>query len=213
MGGMGSGGHNWRYRGTVEGWRRIDAALLQKRGVLSNGWTGTITWTSDDGDTNLINVFGGRDSIRLSYRQRINGGSWQDVSERVAIDWSPRHFGSGQAYFLCPRCGSRRRFLVGAGARFLCRTCHGLVHASSREGQSDRVFRKMWKVKRKIGAELALGGFRGPKPKGMHRAPHDRLMADVDELESAAMDDSYRMLMRMQSRGGRRRWSRPDFWT
>lgn len=213
MGGMGSGGHNWRYRGTVEGWRRIDAAKLQRRGLLVNGWAGCINWTSDDGETNSINVFGGRDRIRLSYRHRVNGGPWQDVSETIAIDWSPRHFGSGQAYFLCPKCGSRRRYLVNSSARFLCRACHGLVHASSREGESDRVFRRMWKVKRKIGAELALGGFRGLKPKGMHRATHDRLMAQVDALEAAAMDDSYRGLMRMMARGGRRRRARPDFWT
>ncbi|MEO0818235.1 MAG: hypothetical protein AAFX86_13145 [Pseudomonadota bacterium] len=212
MGGMGSGGNNWRHRGTIEGHRRIDATKMQKHGVLRDGWFGRWAWTSDDDEQNFIHVIGGRHSVRLSYRFRQNRAPWQDIDETVALDWSPRHFGGSQACFPCPRCGSRRRFLVGAGAHFLCQTCHGLVHASSREGQSDRVFRKMWRVKRKIGAELALGGFRGFRPKGMHRATHDRLMAKVDELEAAAMDDSYRMLMRMQSRGGRRKWSRPDFW-
>ncbi|NBC19767.1 MAG: hypothetical protein GVY06_01760 [Alphaproteobacteria bacterium] len=211
MGGMGSGGQNSRHRGTVEGWRRIDAAKMQKHGELAVGWFGRWTWTSDDGEENYIHLSGGHHSIRLSYRYRQNGGDWQDVSQTVHLDWSPRHFGGEQAYFLCPKCGSRRRYLVGAGARFLCQACHGLVHAASREGESDRVFRRMWKVKRKIGAELALGGLRGAKPKGMHRATHDRLMAELDGLERAALDDSYRMLMRLQARGGRRRWSRPDF--
>ena len=210
MGSMGSGGHNWRHRGTVEGCRRIDAAKMQKHGVLADGWFGRWTWTSEDGEQNYIHVFGGRHFVRLNYRYRQNGGDWQDVSETVHLDWSPRNFGGEQAYFRCPRCNARRRYLIGAGRRFLCRTCHGLVHASSREGRSDRIFRKGWKVKRKIGADLALGGHRGTRPKGMHRVTHARLLAEVDELESAAMDDSYRLLMRMQARSIR--WRQPDFW-
>ena len=90
MGGFGSGGHNLRHRSTVEGWRRIDAAMMQSRGLLTNGWAGTITWTSNDGETNLIRVFGGHDEIRLSYRDRINGSAWHNMDERVTIDWSLR---------------------------------------------------------------------------------------------------------------------------
>lgn len=210
MGGLGSGGQNWRHRETVEGWRRIDAGWLKQRGLLKEGVSGTVTWTSENGETNLIHVFGGRDSILLSYRYRSNGGPWKDVDETVWLDWAARHFGGAQAYFLCPKCGSRRRHLIGAGARFLCRACHGLVHASSREGESDRVFRKMWKVKRRVGAELALGGFRGFRPKGMHQSTHERLLAELDALETAAMDDSYRMLMRMHART--RRPKVPEFW-
>jgi len=214
MGGLGSGGHNRKHRATVEGWRRIDACWFQKRGLFQVGVLSTITWTSQSGETHLIRVFGGRAQIQLSYRHRVNGGPWRDVSEPVAIDWNPRAHGGAQAYFLCPKCGARRRYLIGAGTRFLCRACHGLVHASSREGRSDRVFRKMWKVKRKIGADLALGGPRGPKPKGMQMATHARLSAQVDALERAALDDSYHALLRMQSRGSQRRArARPDFWT
>lgn len=214
MGGMGSGGHNLRWRSTVEGWRRIDAGLFRTRGLLRDGVEGSVTWMSDSGETNLIRVFGGRDQIRLSYRYRSNGGPWQDVEERVAINWSARHHGGAQAYFLCPECGARRRHLIGAGRRFLCRACHGLVYGFSREGPSDRVFRKMWKVKRKIGADLALGGRRGPKPKGMHTATHARLSAQVDRLERAALDESHRVLMQIQSRCQRTRaGAQPDFWT
>ena len=210
MGGTGSGGQNWRHRGTVEGWRRIDAAIMQKRGVLQEGWFGRWSWSSDDGEENYIHVFGGLHSIKLSYRYRRNGEKWQDISETVQLDWSARHFGGEQAYFRCPRCHARRKHLIGAGKRFLCQSCHGLVHSSSREGRSDRIFRKSWKVKRKVGADLALGGHRGTRPRGMHKTTHARLLAEIDELESAAMDDSYRMLMRMQSRT--MRWRRPDFW-
>lgn len=213
MGGMGSGGHNWRWRGTVEGHRRLDCLLLRKRGLLVDGSSGTITWTSGDGEKNFIHVLGGRHSIQLIYNFRRNGGAWQDVCETVHLDWSPRHHGGAQPYFGCPKCGSRRRYLIGAGARFLCRACHGLVHAASREGHSDRVFRRSWKLKRRIGADLAVGGPRGTRPKGMHQATYAKLLRAVEETECAAMDDSYLALLRMQSRGWRKRErARADFW-
>lgn len=215
MGGIGSGGHNRHWRGTVEGSRRIDACLFQKHDLFKDGVLGTVTWTSENGETNLIHVFGGRVQIQLSYRYCVDGGPWRDVREQVAIDWSPRAYGGAQAYFLCPECGTRRRDLIGAGARFLCRACHGLVHASSRESRGDRVFRKLWKAKRKIGADPALGGLRGSRPKGMHTATHARFSKQVDELERAALDNSYQELIRIQSRSWRaqpREWARSDFW-
>lgn len=211
MGGAGSGGHNRHHNGSVEGGSSIDAAYLQKHGILTDGWTGTISWTRNDGDKNSINLFGGRDCVRLFYRHRFSG-PWQDVNETIAIDWSPRHYGGSQAYFLCPKCSTRRRYLISAGARFLCRTCHGLVNASSREGKSDRIFRRIWKVKRKVAAEPALGGFRGLKPKGMHHATHARLLAEIDALEALALDDSYRILLGLQSASGLKSLSRTDFW-
>lgn len=210
MGGLGSGGHNRRQYGTVEGWRRIDAVKMQNEGVLCDGWVGRWTWTSEDGEENSILVSGGQHAVQLRYRFRSNGGDWQDVSETVPLDRSPRHFGGDQAYFRCPECRSRRRYLIGAGRRFLCRACHGLVHGSSRESRQDRVFRKSWKLKQRIGADLALGGHRGTRPKGMHRSTHARLLAEIDALESAAMDDCYRLLMRIEARPLRSH--RPDFW-
>jgi len=116
MGGMGSGGHNWRHRGTVEGYRRIDAGLLHTKGMLEDGVSGTVIWTTESGEKNFIHVFGGRSIIRLSYRSRSNGGPWTDVNETVRLDWAKRHFGGAQAYFLCPKCASRRRHLIGASA-------------------------------------------------------------------------------------------------
>ena len=216
MGGAGSGGHNKSWRGTAESYRRIDSVWLQKHCAQAAGWSGHITWTSAQGpsapsETNFINVSGGRDELTLSYRFRDNGGPWQDVCERVAVDWSPRRHGGGQAYFLCPRCASRRRFLIGAGPRFLCTMCHGLVNASTREGEVDRVFRKLWKIKRRIGADLALEGRRGTRPKGMHRATYARLVKQVEMLERAATNECCRRLMQTRSRGWRSR-ARPGFW-
>jgi hypothetical protein len=219
MGGFGSGGHNLRHRGTVEGWRRIDAAFLQKRGLLTDGWAGTPTWTSDDGETHLINVFGGRDEIRLSYRQRVNGGPWQDVDERVAIEWSPRTYGGAQAYFLCPRCAARRRYLIGAGVRFLCRACHGLVHASSRQRPGDRATRRNQKLRARLGVGQGLGDWIGPKPKGMHARTFDRIRGRIHAAEADVHDDMLAVLNRLTRRTERRprRTGQPranrDFWS
>jgi len=44
MGGYGSGGHNSRGRGTVEGSRWLDVNDLNRRGALMPGTASTVTW-------------------------------------------------------------------------------------------------------------------------------------------------------------------------
>ena len=46
MGGFGSGGHNAKGRGTVEGCRSLDVNELNRRGALTPGTVCTVTWTS-----------------------------------------------------------------------------------------------------------------------------------------------------------------------
>ncbi len=46
MGGYGSGGHNNRGFGTVEGIRHLDLNMLRREGALTAGFNGSIAWAS-----------------------------------------------------------------------------------------------------------------------------------------------------------------------
>lgn len=211
MGGFGSGGHNNRGYSTVEHHRRIDAVKLQKKDVLRQGWTGTWTWTSDDGEKNFINLFGGHDEIRLSFRYRRNGGEWQSVEQRVSIEWSPRHYGGAQAYFQCPGCGSRVRYLYGADRRFLCSGCYKLVHASARESHNDRVWRKVRKLRSSVGAEPGLEGYIPPRPRYMRKARYQDIVDSIHRHEYQVLLQYERLLGRIDR--GRTTTTRPGFWS
>ena len=49
-------------------------------------------------------------------------------------------FGGSQAFFLCPACGERRRYLYQVGAAFLCRKCAGLNYKSQQETRSGSMY-------------------------------------------------------------------------
>lgn len=197
MGGLGSGGHNRRHAGFVEQCRRIDAFRLQREGALRDRWSGRWTWTSSEGETNFIHMVGGTDAVWLKYSFRRNGGSWEPIDERVEIVWSPRHFGGAQAYFSCPRCSSRVRYLYGAGPRFLCRACHGLAHASSTESQSDRSFRKVRKLRASIGAGQGIEDFIPDRPRYMRRVRYEKIVQCIAEGEREIMDEMIVMMRRL----------------
>ncbi|NQY98747.1 MAG: hypothetical protein HRT82_16460 [Henriciella sp.] len=198
MGGLGSGGHNRVHNGCVEEHRRIDAVKLQKEGVLKDGWAGTWTWSSSDGEKNYVQLFGAEDHIRLKYKFRRNGGPWQPVEETIGINWSERNFGGAQAYLNCPRCGARARYLYGADTRFLCRSCCRLAYASSTESQSDRSFRKVRKLRASIGAGQGLEDLIPARPKYMRKARYQKIVRRIEQGEREVMDEFLIIMRRFE---------------
>ena len=211
MGGFGSGGHN-RRRDYLEQFRKLDAAYLQKQGILTDGWRGHISWTTRSGDKPSISIDGERDSVLIHYRARSDDADeWTPIRERFDIEWSPRHLGGAQAYFLCCRCNRRSRFLYLANLRFRCRTCHRLIHASSQEQPGNRATRKNQKLRGKLGASLALGDFVA-RPKGMHQRTYQRYLDRIHEAECEVNDDMIRVLARIQKTDIRLGRKVKDFW-
>ena len=219
MGGLGSGGHNSKGRSRVEGCHYLDASRVKQFGLLTEGASSTLIWRDENGKPlSTIHVQGGRDQIRLDYKWRRGHGPWTQHEEPVAIDWHKRHLGGEQPYFLCPRCSSRVKRLY-SGARYLCRTCHNLVYASTQERPGDRAMRRSRKLRRKVGAGLGMDDPFGPRPKGMHTKTYDRIVKGVIAAEDEVHDDLIRILARLErtehpfwSRSGRGR-SSPDFWS
>ncbi len=203
MGGLGSGGHNARNRGAVEAHRRLSANSMQKAGVFGEGWSGRWGWTGGDGETtSWIWVVGGRDEIRLNFNFRSGGGEWQSINQTVILTRVSKPFGKDQPYFFCPRCGCRALHLYGSQARFLCRSCSGLVHASTRERHSDRATRQAQKIRRRLGADLGCDD-PAPRPKHMRLKTYERLHTRLEQKEAESWDDMLLLLQRLQKSTGR----------
>lgn len=197
MGGLGSGGHNRRWRGAVESYRRLSANTMQRRGVFQEGWSGRWGWSAGDETVSWIWVYGGPDQVRLDFKFREGGGEWQSVNQTVCLTGVPKPFGRSQPYFRCPRCSRRVLHLYGSQPRFLCRACSGLVHASSRERGSDRALRQARKIRCRLGAEP---GFDHPasRPKHMRQATYEGLYDQLQTKEAESWDDALRLLQRLQ---------------
>lgn len=202
MGGLGSGGWNLKHRDTVEGNRRISADYLRKQGCLKAGTLSSMTWTSEDGETNSIRISFENGSIKLIYRYRINGGDWYPVEQPIDLVSVPCHYGGERTLFNCPQCASRRKYLYGAGKLFLCRKCHDLTYASQRERLPDRAGRQARKIRRKLGVDIGLEGWVGPKPKGMHQKTFERLSNEIHEKEALVIAHMLKLIRRFDGDQG-----------
>lgn len=219
MGGLGSGGHNNKGRRNVEGQYRLDASDLKRRGLYQAGSVAHLSWKGSDGAQGpSMKVVGGEDAISLSYAWRRGDAPWQQHQERVALRHHARNFGGAETYFICPKCAHTVKRLYGGGVRYLCRTCHNLVHASTQERPGDRASRRNRKLRRRLGADIGLGDFIGPKPKRMHRRTFERISEEIHAAEAEVYDDMLVLLTRMErhtahsSAGIRCRPATKDFW-
>ena len=61
-------------------------------------------------------------------------------SRELELSRKENGFGGNQAFFLCPACGERRRYLYQVGATFLCRKCSRLNYRSQQETRSDCMY-------------------------------------------------------------------------
>ena len=193
MGGDGSGrwgGH--RAKPDTDGLLTLDVRWLARQGYLAPNASGaySVAWSRGDrpaGDI-LVRYDGDRpDELVLDYRtRRGEGAPWAPVRERVALDRTPCPYGGSRPWFLCPGCLDRRAVLYSVGGRFRCTACHDLAYSSTREGVAERHRRRADELRRRLGGEP--GSFSFPwKPKGMRWATDDRIVAEINEREHAAL--------------------------
>lgn len=181
MGGFGSGRPPGSGRDTVEGCRSIDANRLQHHGCLRAGWSGGWQWTADGEQVASINLRADADRLHLTYRARLGGGEWENVTETVRIVRTPCRFGGLRSYFICPgvvrgiACRRRVVKLHGPGRFFLCRLCYCLAYASQSEDTCGRRLRRARKIRQRLGNDLGPDDPLPPKPLGMWRRTYERL--------------------------------------
>ena len=194
MGGFGSGRPSGSGRDKVESSRSIDVNKLHKAGCLRAGSVGGWQWTRDGERVASINLSAEADRLHLSYRVRISGVEWEDVTETVRIVRVACRFGGARPYFICPgavngiACGRRVAKLHGPGRYFLCRHCYRLTYASQSEDRWDRALRRANKHRRRIGGEPGMLSNVPERPKGMWHRSYQRHLSEIFLAEDAAQE-------------------------
>jgi len=188
MGGMGSG--NW-YRDkktTTEEVHRIDIRYMRKQGLLRwPGSIGSLSWSRDGKQTGSIRYRVEQDCLVLMYRYRSYGEEWKEIEEPVWFERTPCNYGGERLWFHCPHCGRRVAVLYGAGVRFLCRHCYDLSYGSQNETYMDRMMRKAWKIRQRLGSsEDLMEPIWEKKPKGMHWKTFERLLREERKANRAS---------------------------
>jgi len=129
-----NGGWN-KSHGTVEKTPRIDSF----DSAISEG--GGALFVCADGVTRLIDC-----DHRTEYGPRpeedrevveLWRGEW---SQTLELSRKENGLGGSQAFFLCPVCGGRVRYLYQVGAAFLCRKCAGLNYKSQQATRSNSMY-------------------------------------------------------------------------
>lgn len=144
MGGFGSGRHGdrpvaervqqLRFRTLSESIRGVDI------GGSGSMVRGIVTWSSGNSiGYRAVNHHG---DLVLLLDYQLNGIA---TDTRVQIVYTRAGNGAHRAWFLCPRCATRRSVLYLVGGCWRCRVCHRVTYDSSNTSysmrQCNRIFR------------------------------------------------------------------------
>lgn len=160
---------------------RIEAWRFAKAGVFSPGRVGGWIWREVESgkETGRIGYRGAPGAVKLDFT--VNG---HPVHQHIPELRTACNYGGWRSWFGCPRCGRRVGVLFLRGqAGFVCRHCGRIAYGS----QSDDDVGRAWRKQRKAEAKLGEGWSR---PKGMHRATREKLLAvifDCEERRDAAL--------------------------
>lgn len=125
-------------------------------------------------------------------------GPWPEETLRhaypqadIQLTTTPAGFGGVRKWFLCPRCDRRSGILYDEPVRgWACRICCNGRYASEVESRSDRLYRKVRKLRRRLGQtdpRILTVPFPG-KPTGMHWSTYLRLRRDGMADEAKLVD-------------------------
>jgi hypothetical protein len=113
------------------------------------------------------------DRLVLIYRNRQNGGQWEQIKDEIF-------------FTLCPGCNQRVAIIYG-GKYYRCRHCHNLTYSSQQESESDRLMRKARKIRSQLGASKNLSVPILFKPKNIHQKTFDRLRKTADDASNRSI--------------------------
>ena len=129
-----NGGWN-KTHGTAENTPRIDSFDP----AISEG--GSALFVCADGINRLIDFDHYTDYGATPEADReiveLRGRVW---SQTLELSRKENGFGGSQAFFICPACGERRRYLYLSKNAFMCRKCAKLNYRSQQETRSDSMY-------------------------------------------------------------------------
>ena len=160
---------------------KIDVRWLRRQGGLTAGFQGELHWKRDDEPFGSLAYTVEDSRVVLSYWARLGNAPREAVTQDIFLTWTPCNYGGRRPWFVC-RCRKRVAILYAIGKYFLCRHCYNLVHASVNEGKRTRAYRKMLKIRRRLGCDDNVWETHLVKPKGMPPATFRQLL---DKYEAA----------------------------
>ncbi len=174
MGGIGSGRRRCAPSLCLEHLMRID---VRKAAWLEPGAQGRWSWTFGDQLIGTANYRTFTDRLHLEYGDQRKSGVHPHHLD-VLFSRSPCHYGGYRTWLLCPHCAQRAAVLYGYSEGFACRRCIRLPYAVELESRHDRMLRKSWKIRDRLGD---TPGLLQPIPesarlKGMHWTTFERLV-------------------------------------
>lgn len=168
MGGIGSGGWN---AGT--GRTRVESLRFISASEFSGDWP--LVREASRSQVTEMSRRGGGDSIDFS------------------LEWTPCNFGGMRPWLLCQECGRRSGKLYEIGRNLLaCRICAGLTYGSQSERATDRLMRRIRKVRSRLGGSGSLFDPFPRKPPRMHWRTYSRLR----QVDSSRMEIVQPAMMR-----------------
>jgi len=190
MGGLGSGRRSSRV--CTDQLLSLDIRQLVRKKAHVRNTTVQVSWGSNQSQTVLeIRSDGG-----ALFFQNLTFPNLDRVPSayEVRLDLTGCNFGGSRAWFRCPNtlCGKRVAILYG-GNVFLCRHCWSADYRSQRESVVNRLFRRIYKIRRKMGWQGPCGYGVGSRPKYMSRQKYDRIciahceMSDEIDVRAIAM--------------------------
>jgi hypothetical protein len=181
----------------------LDVRKLSRQGGLREGVQGVITWRQGQQGECSIKFACESRGIVLTYRVQRAGGAWCDVHQEIHIERVSTGFGT-RALLRCSEC-QRRAAIVYLSNRliFVCRVCMALPYKSQCEMLGDRLYRRMQKIRKRVGA--ATGDMQQPvwhhqRPKGMHQSTYERLGELAEEARMEWLEAWNEKLLRLVSR-------------
>lgn len=195
MGGIGSGNRFRAGKATTSNLRQLDVRYLKRAGALVPGCYADMQWGADKEITASIRVRMITDHVMLSCQTRTREGKYKEMVYPVYLEWTPCNRGGQRVWFRCPAvgCGRRVAILYG-GAVYACRHCHNLAYESQREEKQDRAYRRVEKLRKRLGWRPGIAKGHEGKPKGMQWHTYRRLWYRHIEEEEFILAGIWRWL-------------------
>jgi len=177
-GGMRYGAGRPAFKGKAEACMRLDVRNLARRRALAPGSSGSWSWTVTRTGEEVGSIGYRMEAGALVLSYSING---DPRTQCVPILRTPCNYGNTRPWFACPHCTARVAVLYMRRGGFYCRKCAQVAYSS----QSEDVCARTWRVQQKAEAKL---GKHWARPKGMHAATRDKLLATIFHCEELRED-------------------------
>src|SRR5262245_2114491 len=186
MGGVGSG--RWRAGETrlvLERADYLDVWQLAHQGVLQAGVQSVITWRAGQSSAVVITLTCTQREGVLTCTIQRRGAEGSLVSQAVVVAQQVGSFGT-RVFWQCSACGRRIvRLYDGPSGVFLCRHCLHLPYASQSEAESERLRRRLVRLRQRlglVGGDVERSVWSYGRPWGMHQHVYERLGRQAEDV-------------------------------